>query len=394
VNPIDPQQTNVQSAEAKKRVEQGAATHPVPPLVEVEGYEIEKTLGAGAMGVVYKAKQMKLGRVVALKTVLIPDKATTDLLARFQREAMSLARLQHPNIVAVYDSGECEAPRGQPYFAMELLDGEDLKERLERDGPLPERAVWLIARQTAAALAHAARHGIIHRDVKPANLFLVPPPAGSQLPDGVPLVKVTDFGIAYSQKGDEENSSGSESKVSDAQLTRVGVVVGTTAYMAPEQFYSSRVDCRADIYSLGCTVYYALTARAPFNGTIPEVMDQKWASVPRLAEPISSETAELVAAMMAIRASDRPEDYQDLIHRIEGLPCMQPPAEAVRVFRAPVVLPVPLAPEPTSARPDDFETISTVPPAASQLIRASYWLVLIAVALVCAGTAIAWVMTR
>jgi hypothetical protein len=144
---------------------------PTIPIVSVPGYQILDTLGTGGCGVVYKARHQSLNRIVALKTVLMPDRASYDLLERFKQEAVALARLQHPNIVVVYDSGVCETPKDQVYFAMELLDGEDLDQRIERSGPLDERTAWFIARQTAAALAHAAKSGIIHRDIKPANLF-------------------------------------------------------------------------------------------------------------------------------------------------------------------------------------------------------------------------------
>ncbi|MBN9119428.1 MAG: protein kinase, partial [Planctomycetes bacterium] len=292
----------------------------VVPVVTVKGYEILDTLGAGACGVVYKARQENLNRVLALKTVLMPDRATPELLGRFQKEAVSLAKLHHPNIVAVYDSGMCEKPGGQAYFAMELLDGEDLGARIDRAGPLPESVVWPIARQTAAALAHAAKNKIIHRDVKPANLFLVPPPTGFPLPDGVPMVKVTDFGLALSRaEGDQRQSV-------------AGTVLGTPVYMAPEQFAGSDVDERADIYGLGCTVYHALTGAPPFDGrTVWDVMMKKSAPPPRLAPPISPETADLVASMLAIAPDDRPRDYTELLARIDALPCVDPGTGSLRL---------------------------------------------------------------
>jgi eukaryotic-like serine/threonine-protein kinase len=285
------------------------------PVVIVSGYQILDTLGTGACGVVYKAKQEKLNRVVALKTVLMPDKAPRDLLDRFKQEAVSLARLQHPNIVAVYDGGECERPKGQVYFAMELLAGEDIAARLKRTGPFDERTAWLIARQTAAALAHAATHGVIHRDIKPANLFLVPPPTGFPLPPDVPMVKVTDFGLALTRGGSVEG---------DQRQTAAGVLLGTPVYMAPEQFSGSDVDPRADIYSLGATLYHILTGEAPFDSkTVWEVMMRKSGPVPRLPPRLSPETADLVAAMMATDPNDRPADYAALIARIDMLPCLE-----------------------------------------------------------------------
>jgi eukaryotic-like serine/threonine-protein kinase len=328
---------SVQVVGARPKIGAGAVTDVVVP-----GYTILDTLGAGACGVVYKALQEKLNRVLALKTVLMPEKAAPDLLSRFQQEARSLAKLHHPNIVAVYDSGQCETPSGQAYFAMELLDGEDLGARLERAGPVPEQTAWLIARQTAAALAHAVKHGIIHRDVKPANLFLVTPPTGFQLPPGVPMVKVTDFGLALSRgEGDQRRSV-------------AGTLLGTPVYMAPEQFVGSDVDASADIYGLGCTVYHALTGAPPFDGrTIWDVMRKKSAPAPRLAPPISEETADLVAAMLAISPDDRPRDYTELLARIDALPCMDTGQCSVRLptvsGRMPVAEPPEQKPAPVPA---------------------------------------------
>jgi serine/threonine protein kinase len=149
--------------------------HPTIP-----GYEILSVLGRGACGVVYRARQLKLDRIVALKTVQLQSPSRSTALARFELEAVALAKLQHPNIVNVFDYGHHD---GQVYMAMELLDGEDLERRLRRLGRLDDRTAWTIARQTAAALSHAAALGIIHRDIKPANLFLVPPPTGFGLPE-------------------------------------------------------------------------------------------------------------------------------------------------------------------------------------------------------------------
>jgi serine/threonine protein kinase len=300
----------------------------VVPVVSVPGYQILDTLGAGACGVVYKALQEKLNRVVALKTILMPDRASAELLNRFKREAVSLARVQHPNIVAVYDSGMCATPVGQAFFAMELLAGEDLSVRLNREGPMDERTVWLIARQAAAALAHAAKNGIVHRDVKPANLFLVPPPTGFPLPPDVPMVKVTDFGLALSRaEGDQRQSV-------------AGTLVGTPVYMAPEQFSDGDIDARTDVYGLGCTVYHALAGAPPFDGrTVWDVMMKKSAPAPRLPAPVAAETADLVASMLAIRADDRPGTYDDLLARIDALPCMEPGQCSVRLPPGSVRLP-------------------------------------------------------
>jgi hypothetical protein len=304
------------------------------PVASVPGYELLGILGKGACGVVFRARQVKLDRVVALKMVLSDKKPAPAALARFEKEARSLAKLKHPNIVGVHDCGHHD---GQAYFAMELLDGKDLAHRIESTGQLDERTAWHIARQTAAALAHAADAGVYHRDVKPANLVLVPPPTGYPLPPGVPLVKVTDFGLALTRQSGEE---------SDPRLTAAGVVLGTPAYMPPEQFAGSDIDHRADIYALGATVYHALSGTIPFEGTtIWEVMLRKAEITPRLGAPVSRESADLVEAMMAEKPQHRVGSYRELFERIDALPCMAPfsGTHAVVPQEKPAADPAPLA---------------------------------------------------
>ena len=295
------------------------------PLDSVPGYQVIAPLGTGACGVVFKAVQVNLNRVVALKTVRMAENMPADIVTRFEQEAVALARLKHPNIVAVYDCGHTH---GRAFFAMELLEGEDLSKLVERTGPLDERTAWLVARQTAAALAHAAKLGVIHRDVKPANLFLVEPPTGFPLPPGVPMVKVTDFGLALARRNPND---------SDHHQTAAGVVLGTPVYMAPEQFTGSNVDPRADIYSLGATMYHILTGKSPFDGrTVWEVMMKKAMPCPRLEPPVSKESADLVESMVAVDVAVRPPDYTELIARIDALPCL---GGAFSAAGLPVILP-------------------------------------------------------
>ena len=299
------------------------AVDPDAAAVSLPGYDVHSVLGSGGCGVVYRATQLRLDRVVALKTIPLQTAAPGTALARFEREAVALARLQHPNIVGVFDYGHHD---GRVYMAMELLDGEDLERRLKRLGRLDERTAWTIARQTAVALSHAAKLGITHRDIKPANLFLVPPPSGFGLPEDLPMVKVMDFGLAFTQRTGVADDGG--------RLTRAGVVVGTPAYMAPEQFARPDVDHRADVYALGATVYHALAGRPPFSGsTVWEVMAKKSESAPSLAGGVSAESARLVAAMLAPDPGRRVADYDDLIRRIDALsavarPTAPPPARS------------------------------------------------------------------
>jgi hypothetical protein len=305
------------SAGTKPKMPAMQETHVLPPqttepdLQEIPGYEVHGVLGRGACGVVFRARQLKLDRTVALKTVILNGPNARTAVARFEQEAVALAKLAHPHIVAVYDSGH---HNGTVFFAMELLSGEDLLRRMGR-GPLDERTAWSIARQTAAALAHAAHVGVYHRDIKPANLFLVKPPTGFVLPAGVPMVKVTDFGLALTTRSAEITP--------DSRLTAAGVVLGTPTYMAPEQFANSNVDHRADIYSLGATVYHALTDAPPFYGaTVWELMLKKAEPAPRLGPEFSQESADLLEAMLAAKPAERIGSYEELIARIDALPCM------------------------------------------------------------------------
>jgi len=291
---------------------------------QIPGYEIAGVLGKGACGVVFRARQVKLDRVVALKMVLADRRPTPAALARFDKEAVSLAKLRHPNIVGVYDCGH---HNGQAFFAMELMEGEDLGNRIDNGGPLDEFTAWHVARQTAAALAHAADLGVYHRDIKPANLFLTPPPTGYPLPPGVPLVKVTDFGLALTRQTGDEST--------DQRLTAAGVVLGTPAYMPPEQFAGSDIDHRADIYALGATIFHVLSGDSPFNGaSIWEVMIKKSEPTPRLGGHVSEESADLVETMMAQKPADRVATYRDLLDRIDSLPFMQGTVASSTAVRA------------------------------------------------------------
>jgi serine/threonine protein kinase len=271
------------------------------------GYEIIEVLGRGGMGVVYRARQKNLNRPVAIKTVLVNLVTTPGALARFEKEAITVAGLRHPNIVAAYDFGR---QNNRLYFVMELLEGQDLHTYIDKQGRLDEATAWGLARQAAWGLAHAAEHGIVHRDVKPANLLLVKPPAGFELPAGLPMVKITDFGLVLL-----------EHDVQNTRLTRAGASLGTPAYMAPEQFSNSAVDCRADIYGVGATVFHMLAGKMPYAGeTVWQIMSQKMKGVPaELANVASPESAALLRQMMAEDPNQRVGSYPELLERIEKL---------------------------------------------------------------------------
>jgi len=217
-------------------------------------YEITAALGAGGMGEVYRATDTKLNRDVAIKVLPAEVARDSERLARFRREARLLAALNHPNIAAIYGLEEAE---GKPFLALELVEGEDLAERLER-GAVPVNEALEIAEQIAQALEEAHNKGIIHRDLKPANVKVTP--------DG--KVKVLDFGLAKAWAGDDADGTAelSESPTLTHAGTVVGTILGTATHMSPEQARGKPVDKRADVWSFGVVLWEMLTGRTLFLG--------------------------------------------------------------------------------------------------------------------------------
>ena len=205
----------------------------------IAGYRIEERVGRGGMGVVYRAEHLNLRRRAAIK-IIAPDLAESEgFRERFTREARIAAALQHPNIVTVYDAGEVD---GILYLAMQYIEGNDLSAMLRKDGRLrPYRAID-VCRQVASALDAAHAMGLIHRDVKPANVLI----------EGRTAF-LTDFGLTKRMDG------------THTELTRAGDVVGTIHYVAPEQIEGNQVSARSDVYSLGCLLYHCLTGQVPFS---------------------------------------------------------------------------------------------------------------------------------
>ncbi|MFO1041944.1 MAG: protein kinase [Planctomycetaceae bacterium] len=285
------------------------------PIDAVPGYEILSVLGRGGMGVVYKARQVALDRIVALKMVLIGHADNPAVLARFEQEAQTVARLIHPHIITAFDFGK---HAGRLYFAMEYVEGEDAERYVKRLHPLDERQVWMLIRQAASGLAHAAESGIVHRDIKPANMLLVTPPKGFPLPPGVPMVKIADFGLAFLS-----------AEVNDrTRLTSEQSTLGSPHYMAPEQLNAGGVvDFRADLYSLGASAFHLLAGRAPFDGlSLPQIIAKKLgADVPRLDDVrpgLSHPTVELVEMLLITKPEQRIGSYTELLDRIDMLPVM------------------------------------------------------------------------
>src|SRR5450755_4716398 len=217
-------------------------------------YEILAPLGAGGMGEVWKARDARLGREVAIKVLPEDFFDDKDKVARFEREAKLLAALNHPNIAAIYSFEEIE---GRHILVMELVEGEDLGQRLA-SGPLSLEESLSVARQIAEALEAAHEKGIIHRDLKPGNVKVTP--------DG--RVKLLDFGLAKIYEEDPTGSSPSatRSPTMTGRATAAGVILGTAAYMSPEQARGKSVDKRTDVWAFGCVLFEMLAGRRAFDG--------------------------------------------------------------------------------------------------------------------------------
>ena len=252
---------------------------------KVGDYELLEEVGRGGMGVVFRGRQISLDREVAVKMILRGRLASDADLRRFLAEASATARLEHPNIVPVYDVGDVD---GRPFFSMKFIEGQTLAQRLQ-SGPLPQREAATLVASLARAIGLAHRQGILHRDLKPSNILLSA--------DGTPMI--TDFGLAK-QVG------------AKVDLTRSGMLVGTPAYMSPEQAGGRRasVGPATDIYSLGCVLYAALTGRPPFVADSPMelvmlVIEQE-PTAPRALRPSLDRDLE----MIVVRCLQKPVDLR------------------------------------------------------------------------------------
>jgi WD40 repeat protein len=265
----------------------------VPPeLARHERYRVVRLLGAGGMGAVYEAEHRAMQRIVALKVI---NRATTSrpgAAERFRREVRAAARLSHPNVVCTYDA---EDAGNTLFLVMEHVDGVTLGRLVQERGPLPVAEACGYVRQAALGLQHAHERGMVHRDVKPDNLILTVGPGAS----GPGSIKVLDFGLAalLAERGDEP--------------TETNLVMGTPDYMAPEQAEDPRsADIRADVYSLGCTLYYLLTGRVPYPGatslrTILAHREQPVPSVRHTCPDVPAELARVLGRLLAKKPGDR-----------------------------------------------------------------------------------------
>ncbi len=308
-------------------------------------FQIVSVLGQGAMGVVYLAEDPEIGRRVAIKTVRpegVGGESAAELEARFLKEARLAGRLQHPNIVTVFDVGR---DRDVCFIAMEYVDGRPLTRYLGGAADLPLTAKIGIIRQTAEALGHAHERGVLHRDVKPGNILV-----GK---DG--RVKVTDFGI------------GKFTEATTSELTRTGHMVGSPAYMSPEQVKGEKLDGRSDLFSLGIVLYELLTGSRPFPGeSITTLVYQILHTEPRdpleLNADLPPATREVIARLLAKAPDRRPADAEEFTRELRRIEKFQRESEMTR--RAVAAPPVPPAGRATGGPPVPAATAPVAPPAA------------------------------
>ena len=263
---------------------------------KVGKYEIIEELGRGAMGVVYKARDPFIGRLVALKTISPGLLDNPELLKRFYREAQAAGGLQHPNIVIIYDLGEAD---GLPYIAMEFLEGESLEKTIARAPTMPLAQKLSILMQLCRGLDYAHKRGIVHRDIKPGNIIA--------LHDGT--VKVVDFGIV---------------RLTSTSMTSTGMVIGTVGYMSPEQIHGEHVDARSDLFSVGVVAYELLTYKKPFAGpnvtsVLLKIINEEPVPVTELAPQVPENLAEIVHRCLRKKSDERFQSLEEVVIELEPI---------------------------------------------------------------------------
>jgi serine/threonine-protein kinase len=320
-------------------------------LTQVGKYRIERELGRGAMGVVYKAFDPVVERMVAIKTIRLDVEDAAELVHRLRREAKSVGQLEHPNIVTLYDAGEAQ---GLFYLAMQFIQGETLHDRINRQRWFNLREVQDFFHQICAGLDYAHQRGVIHRDIKPANIMITP--------DGV--VKLTDFGIA---------------KVAGTGTTSTGLVVGTPSYMSPEQALGKPLDGRSDIFSLGSILYELMAGEKAFPGqnvttVMYKIVHEPPTPLAALQPGLDPAVEGIVLKALAKRPEDRFQTCAELSHAL-GLYINQAIASMPKTSVA-VTPPLPVAPPPSAsyaappgtvpvAAPSSYPGVAPVAPAPS-----------------------------
>ncbi len=280
---------------------------------QIPGYKIIGKLGAGAMAIVYKAKQLSLDRIVAIKILPRRFSENQDYVQRFYKEGKAAAKLNHNNIVGAYDVGEAG---GYHYFVMEYVEGKTLYEDLAKGKIFSEEEAINITIQVASALAHAHAKGLIHRDVKPKNIMI----------NSAGIVKLADLGLA-------RDAADIEMAKSEA-----GKAFGTPYYISPEQIRGEiDIDGRCDIYSLGATLYHMVTGKVPFEASTPSEVMRKHLKEPlvppdHINTTLSAGASEVIEMMMAKRKQDRYTSAEELLADLNAVRRGEPPLRARRKF--------------------------------------------------------------
>ncbi|MGH7226969.1 MAG: serine/threonine-protein kinase, partial [Gemmataceae bacterium] len=288
-------------------------------------YRVLKVLGAGGMGVVFQAEDPKLNRLVALKAMLPALAASGTNKDRFIREARAAAAIEHDHIIPIFQVDE---DRGVPFIAMPFLRGESLEDRLKRQRKMPVEDALRIAKETAEGLGAAHERDMIHRDIKPANIWL----EGEK-----GRVKILDFGLARSASG-------------ESNLTQQGAIIGTPAYMAPEQGAGKQVDTRCDLFSLGCVLYRMVAGTLPFKGadtvsTLVAVATETPKAPRKLNPAVSPRLSKLIMDLLAKDPKQRPPSALSVVDLIEELE-KEPPPDVTEILDEP-------APRVQRVRDDD-----------------------------------------
>ncbi len=273
----------------------------MPELVNgdtIAGYRIEEKVARGGMGTVYRARHLDLDRTVAIKVLREDLGENEDVVLRFLREGRLIAKLKHPGIINIFDLGK---DQGRYYLVMEFVEGRDLLKVIKEEGPLSEGQVLRVARQVADALDYAHREGIVHRDIKPSNILL--------LGDG--QTRLMDFGIARLLE-------------QETNITNPGSLLGTPVYMSPEQCRAEPVDGRADLYSLGASMYILLSGKPPFSGKIAttlvnQIVNESPTPLNTVVKNGSPEVVGLVKRLMAKHAGARFQTGKELAKAIDRI---------------------------------------------------------------------------